>query len=138
MENGKKVEGNASKVNILKLKSEALSVRIMKMDFYLKKQTDCPSSTSNQILRSGTSICANIAESFNAESKSDFIHKLSVALKEADETLSWAKNIKACYNVNQEAFTTLLDDINEIRYILIASIKTSKQNIAKATKDVLN
>lgn len=131
MEN--KAEVKTAKTNVLKAKSEALSVRIMKMDFYLKKQTDCPSNISNQILRSGTSIGANIAESFNAESKLDFIHKLSVALKEADETLSWAKNIKVCYNVNQEAFSTLINDINEIRYILIASIKTSKANMVKSS-----
>ena len=128
MENGKSA---SPKHNILKEKAEALCLRIMKMDIYLRKKTDCPANIYNQILRSGTSICANISESYNAESKSDFIHKLGVALKEAYETLSWAKNINSCYNVMHEAFDSLIVDINEIRYILIASVKTAKENLLK-------
>ena len=138
MEKGKcKVENGKSatpKYNVLKEKAEALSLRIMKMDIYLRKQTNCPANICNQILRSGTSVCANISESYNAESKLDFIHKLSVALKEADETLSWAKSINACYDVLHEAFDSIIVDINEIRYILIASIKTAKENLARKSE----
>lgn len=96
------------------------------MEDYLKRQTRCNSAVINQVIRSGTSISANIAESLNAESKLDFIHKLSIALKEADETKSWLVNIKACYPVHQVAFQTMIEDIDEIRFMLIASIKTAK------------
>lgn len=112
--------------NILKDKAEAFAQRIMKLELYLKKQTSCPASISNQVLRSGTSVYANICESFNAESKHDFIHKLSVALKEADETKGWLTNIKSSYDVHQSATESLISDLDEIRFILIASIKTAK------------
>ena len=107
-------------------KANAFSQRIMKLEYYLKTQTNCSASTINQTLRSGTSIEANIAESLNAESRSDFIHKLSIALKEADENLSWLTNIHKSYIVHEEAFTSLISDLNEIRYMLIASLKTAK------------
>lgn len=101
----------------------------MKFDLYLRKQSNCPSPITNQVLRSGTSVYANVCESFNAESKQDFIHKLSVALKEADETHGWLTNIKNSYDVHQIALSSLINDLEEIQYILIASIKTAKGNL---------
>ena len=112
--------------NVLLMKSEAFAQRIIKFEQYLKNFTNCNSSIANQVLRSGTSVAANIAESVNAESRADFIHKLSIALKEADETLTWLKNIKGTYIVLQSGMNSLINDNNEIRYILIASIKTAK------------
>jgi len=112
--------------NILHEKALAFAQRILRMETYLKKQTKCNSTVINQVIRSGTSVSANIAESLNAESKLDFIHKLGLALKEADETKDWLVNIKASYTVHQIAFQTIIEDIDEIRYILIASIKTAK------------
>ncbi len=81
---------------------------------------------SKQILRSGTSIGANVSEATEAQSKADFIHKLSIALKEARETEYWIRLlIKAEYISSS---TPLKEDINEIIRILTAIIKTSKEN----------
>ncbi|MBQ0073724.1 MAG: four helix bundle protein [Prevotella sp.] len=127
MENGKwKMENESSPKNVLYVKSMAFSLRIIKMEEYLKKETKCNRSIINQVVRSGTSISANIAESINAESKVDFAHKLSIALKEADETEGWLCNIRDGYKVNVMAFNSLISDLKEIKYILIASIKTAK------------
>ena len=75
------------KDSILKTKSEFFADRIVKLQRYLSRQGE--SIMSNQIYRSGTSIGANIAESINAQSEADFINKLSIALKEANETDYW-------------------------------------------------
>ena len=61
---------------------------MMKLEVYLKEHSNCNASIINQVVRSGTSVGANIAESMHAESRADFIHKLKVAMKEADETLN--------------------------------------------------
>ena len=73
------------KENILKEKSEKFGGRISKMYRYLM-DVKGEETASKQVYRSGTSIGANIAESINAESNADFIHKLGIALKEANET----------------------------------------------------
>ena len=74
----------------LSQKSEAFSARVIKMVQFLNKEKDkCLSSVFNQVLRSGTSISANIGESQFAQSPADFITKLHIALKEANETRKW-------------------------------------------------
>ena len=77
------------KESILKLKTEAFAFRIIKLYKFLVKQNE--SVISKQIYRSGTSIGANIAESKNAQSPADFLNKLNIALKEANETEYWLK-----------------------------------------------
>lgn len=79
---------------------------------------------SNQILRSGTSIGANIREAQNCESKQDFIHKLKIAAKEAEETEYWLELCK--YSENYPINDQLLEDIIVIKKILNKIIKTSK------------
>jgi len=74
--------------NVVVERSKDFALRIIKMCDYLMKERK-EYIMSNQILRSGTSIGANIAESQNAQSNADFISKLSIALKEADETSYW-------------------------------------------------
>ena len=123
------------KPNILKDYAERFSLRIMRLERYLKCQTDCPHAISNQILRSGTSIYANICEAQNAESKFDFSHKLSIALKEADETYGWLTNVSKIYNIHPEAMQSLISDLENIRHILVASIKTTKESIKKQQKE---
>ena len=73
------------KESIIKQKSEAFSIRVIRMYKYLSSQKN-ERVLSKQVLRSGTSVGANVNESRNAQSTSDFISKLSIALKEADET----------------------------------------------------
>jgi len=82
---------------------------------------------SKQLLRSGTSIGANVNEAVEAQSKADFIHKLSIALKEARETQYWIRLlIESEYLRSGEA---ILDDATELIRILTAIIKTSKSNL---------
>ena len=79
---------------------------------------------SKQILRSGTSIGANVSEATEAQSKADFVHRLSIALKEARETEYWIRLLIGAEYISPA--TPLKEDINEIIRILTAIIKTSK------------
>ena len=81
---------------------------------------------SRQLFRSGTSIGANVRESNNAQSKADFINKLSIALKEADETAYWLELLIESEIIDKQQFEKLNKDLNEIIAILTASIKTLK------------
>ncbi|MBN8703746.1 MAG: four helix bundle protein [Bacteroidetes bacterium] len=79
---------------------------------------------ANQLLKSGTSIGANVRESQNAESKSDFIHKLKIALKETDETLYWLELVNAAYkNIDS---TKLIEDLKIIDKVLSKIVSTIK------------
>jgi four helix bundle protein len=82
---------------------------------------------SKQIYRSGTSIGANIAESRNAQSSADFISKLSIALKESDETEYWLKNLYSSGILNEKQFLSIHHDNIEITKMLTSAIKTIKQ-----------
>jgi four helix bundle protein len=82
---------------------------------------------SKQILRSGTSIGANIRESYNAQSKADFINKLSIALKEANETLYWLELFLESEIITRDEYDSLLQDLDELIALLTSTIKTSKK-----------
>jgi len=113
------------KENIIQTKTENFSVRIIKLYKYLtvKKQEKV---IAKQILRSGTSIGANTAESRNAQSAADFINKLSIALKEADETMYWLKTLYKGAYITKIQFESMYNDNNEIISILTSIIKTMK------------
>ncbi|MBQ7440641.1 MAG: four helix bundle protein [Prevotella sp.] len=113
------------KESILQDKSEAFAARIIKLYQYLIKE-EHESIIAKQIYRSGTSIGANIAESKNAQSGLDFIHKLSIALKEANETEFWLKSLYAGNYINEAGFTSLRDDNEQLIKMLVSSIKTMK------------
>jgi len=83
---------------------------------------------SKQLLRSGTSVGANIREGINAQSKRDFIHKLSIAQKECDETIYWIDLLFETNYIQKEDFDDLKNDATEILKILRSIIKTSKAN----------
>ncbi|MES2139067.1 MAG: four helix bundle protein [Bacteroidota bacterium] len=85
---------------------------------------------SKQVLRSGTSIGAMIEEANQAESKADFIHKLSIANKEANETHYWLRLIKDTQIVTEDILP-LLNDCEELIKLLTAIIKSTKQNLSK-------
>lgn len=80
----------------------------------------------HQLTKSGTSIGANVREAQNAESKSDFIHKMKIAAKEADETKYWLELCK--YSENYPSCDNLLNELEQIRFILNSIIGTSKRN----------
>ena len=82
---------------------------------------------SKQILRSGTSIGANIEEANQAQSKADFIHKLSIALKESFETHYWLRLLRDSEILEDKIANSLLTDCEEVQKILTSSIKTSKK-----------
>ena len=114
------------KENILINKTEAFSIRIINAEKYLRTQQKV-TVISKQILRSGTSIGANTAESQNAQSPSDFVHKLSIALKEADETKYWLNLLKGGNYISQEMHQSMINDLKEIIALLTTIIKTTKQ-----------
>jgi four helix bundle protein len=86
---------------------------------------------SKQLLRSGTAIGALAKEAELAESKPDFIHKLSIALKEANETQYWLQLLLATGYLTEEAFTSINKDITELLKLLTSIIKSTKKNIGK-------
>ena len=80
-------------------------------------------------MRSGTSIGANITEGNQAQSTADFIHKLSISLKEAFETEYWLCLLRDSEYITEKQFESLITDCNELQKMLTASIKTSKSKI---------
>lgn len=83
---------------------------------------------SKQLIRSGTSVGANIREAQNGESKADFIHKLGIAQKEADETLYWLELLKKTKYLKNEEFESMHNDGNELLKILRTIILNAKKN----------
>ena len=104
------------KESVLKNKVDSYTDRIVKLFRYLKEEK-----------KSGTSIGANLAESRNAESPKDFVHKLKIALKEADETKYWLEKLHADEYIDDRGFASMIQDNEEIIKLLVASIKTLKQ-----------
>ena len=86
---------------------------------------------SNQILRSGTAIGANLAEAQYAQSKPDFVSKASIALKEASETKYWLKLFEATGDIGLDEAEMLIDKVDELIRMLTSSIKTAKINMDK-------
>mgnify|MGYP003295913559 CR=1 FL=1 len=121
------------KQNIVADKSKSFALRIIKLYTFLKEDKN-EYVLSRQILRSGTSIGANIRESKNAQSNLDFINKLSIALKEADETAYWLELLMESEIIDNQQFDSLYNDLKEIIALLTASIKTAKNNINNEKK----
>ena len=119
--------GDDMKENILIDKSIDFGARIVKLHRFLVK-TKHESVLSKQILRSGTSIGANINEAQYGNSKADFIAKLHIALKEAAETEYWLHILQKSDYLDNNMASSLLNDCLEIKRILIVSINTAKQN----------
>ncbi|MEC5165592.1 four helix bundle protein, partial [Flavobacterium sp. PL11] len=86
---------------------------------------------SKQVLRSGTSVGANIREAKNAESKADFIHKMGISQKEADETLYWLELLQARNYLSYEEFESLNNDGIEVLKLIKSIIITAKNNQKK-------
>ena len=84
---------------------------------------------SKQILKSGTSIGANVREGQNAESTKDFIHKYSIAQKECDETLYWLELLYKTDYIAEESFISMSQDATELLKMLKSSILTSKNKL---------
>ena len=115
------------KDNILIDKSIAFAARIVKLHAYLNKEKK-EHIISKQVVRSGTSIGANINEANYGQSKADFISKLHIALKETAETEYWIRLLSLSDYLDETMSKSLLQDCLEIKRILIASINTAKEN----------
>lgn len=112
--------------NIVADKSKAFAVRIIRFYSYLCSNRK-EFVLSKQILRSGTSIGANVRESRNAQSKADFINKMNVALKEADETAYWLELFRESETIDDSQYNSLYADAEELIRLLTAIIKGSKE-----------
>ena len=110
--------------NILIDLSMDISVEIVTLCDSIKGK----SVLTNQIIRSGTSIGANIHEANYAHSRADFISKMQIALKECYETEYWLKLFMRTNIINEETYKKLKNDCGKIRKILISSINTAKSN----------
>ena len=111
--------------SIISEKSYAFALLIISIYKELKIQNEF--ILSKQILRSGTSIGANVNEAISAESKKDFVHKLGISLKEARETKYWLNLLKDSDYINQETFNKLNKNCEELIKILSSIILTTKQ-----------
>ena len=107
-------------------KSFQFAIRIVKLYKYLRS-TKKEFVMSKQLLRSGTSIGANVAESQQAQSRADFISKLNIALKETAETDYWLRLLHATEYLNDQEFQSVFDDCNEIGKMLTAILKSTKK-----------
>jgi four helix bundle protein len=111
-------------------KSKVFAIRIIRFAQMLRNKKR-EYTLSKQILRAGTSIGANIRESKNAQSDLDFISKLSIALKEADETAYWLELLIGSELIERPVFDELYKEVNELIYMLTAIIKTKKAHLNK-------
>lgn len=111
----------------LRTLSTDFAVEIIELVKDLKVKRE--SIISNQIVRSGTSIGANIREAQYAHSKADFISKLQISLKEANETGYWLELLYKTKYIDDTTFEKINSDCTSIRVMLISSIRTAKENL---------
>lgn len=107
-------------------KSYDFAIRVVNMVNYIKC-TEREYVLTNQVLRSGTSVGAMVHEAEFAQSPADFINKLSIALKECNETYYWINLLKDTERLGEREAESMLDDCNELLALLISSIKTVKK-----------
>jgi len=112
--------------NVVKLKSYSFAIRIVRAYKFLSSEQK-EFVLSKQMLRSGTAIGALVRESEHAESKADFIHKMSIALKEANETEYWLLLLHDTDYLEQKLFESIATDCSELIKLLVSIIKTSKK-----------
>ena len=116
--------------NEIKNKSFVFALRIVKMYQSLCEQKK-EFVMSKQLLRSGTAVGALVREAEQAESPADFVHKMAINLKEANETEYWVELLFQSNYIDETAFNSIKNDLTEILKLLISIIKTTKQNHKK-------
>ncbi len=107
--------------------STELSVKVLQLTKELRAKHE--NVISNQIGRSATSICANIAESKYAHGHADFITKLEISLKETNETSKWLEMLWKSEYIDEKRYKTLDHKCSTIRFLLVKSITTAKKNL---------
>ena len=116
-----------NKNNMIQDESKAFAIRIINLYKYLRENKH-ELVLSKQLLRSGTSIGANISESVFGQSDMDFISKLSIALKESNETRYWLELLHETNYLDDKQFISIYDDYEKIKATLINIINTTKKN----------
>ena len=114
------------KDNQIAIKAHAFARRMVKAYQYILKKNEY--NMSNQLVRSGTSVGAMVKEAEFAQSKADFINKMSIALKEANETRYWLDLLHYGDYLEDDIYVSLDKDIREIISILVAIVKSAKEN----------
>ena len=114
--------------NIIVIKTEAFADRIIKMCRYLHQQNKGEKDSIRQIYRSGTSVGANTAESQYAQSRADFFTKMTIALKEANETKYWLGRLHTEEALTDKEYDSIYNDNIEIIKLLTSITKTTKNN----------
>lgn len=115
--------------NVIATKSYAFAIRIINLYKFLQEKKEFV--LSKQLLRSGTAIGALIKEAEHAQSKADFLNKMNVALKEANESEYWLMLLKDTKYISTDAFKSLINDCSEILKLLISIVKTTKVSLKK-------
>jgi four helix bundle protein len=115
------------KDNLIKDKSFAFAVRIVKLCQYLNQEKR-EFVLAKQVLRSGTAIGALIREAEHGESRADFVHKLAIALKEANETHYWLELLHQTEYIDLKSFESINQDCTELLKLLTAIVKKTKFN----------
>ena len=113
---------------ILYNKSKELSLQIIQLCKWLQQHNEY--IISNQIIRSATSVGANYSEALGAESPTDFIHKISISLKELYETQYWLELLHDSNYINNDYYNQLYSLSEEVMKMMTASILTKKKNIS--------
>ena len=116
--------------NVIANKSYAFALRMIRLYQFLSEQTK-EYVLSKQLLRSGTAIGAMVKESEHAQSKADFLNKMNVALKEANETEYWLMLLKDTQYINENEFDSINADCTEILRLLISIVKSTKTSLKK-------
>jgi len=112
--------------NVVEEKSFRFAVRIVKLNQYLRTKKK-EYVLSKQLLRSGTSIGANVAESQQAQSRADFVSKLEIALKETSETKYWLRLLRATEYLSDSQFESINTDCSELEKLLVCIVKSTKK-----------
>ena len=112
--------------NVVKAKSFAFAIRIVKLEKYLRNSKK-EYVLSRQVLKAGTSIGANVAEAEYAISRREFVAKMYIALKECAETIYWIELLNAGDYITSKEYVSLLKDCVELRKILSSITKTSRE-----------
>jgi four helix bundle protein len=111
--------------NIVKEKSYVFALKVIKMyKFLSEKQREFV--LSKQLLRSGTAIGALVREAEHAQSRADFIHKMNISLKEANETEYWLMLLKDSEYIDEKSFVSVHKDCDELIRLLVSIVKTTK------------
>ncbi len=113
--------------NVVKEKSYLFAKRIVLMCRFLR-ETQHEYIMTKQLLRCGSSIGANVAESKYAQSRPDFVTKLSIALKEAGETNFWLHLLHDTGYLTERQFASIIGDCEELERLLVSIVKTTKEN----------